>query len=149
MTLQLGVHVENGKYPTLNHFLNSRYLLLCFNSENCLSCCSEFVRIPSVFVLHLIPVGVQSVFPHPMLLLSPNKCVPVKDHVQIQRPRKSPASSFFLLGWSNQRLLTPNNAPECLIRPLQKDCIRHLHSYAMRTDKGFMLAEEMLSWLQQ
>ncbi|RAW96813.1 MULTISPECIES: Tn3 family transposase [unclassified Photorhabdus] len=29
----------------------------------------------------------------------------------------------------------------------QKDCIRHLHSYAMRTDKGFMLAEEMLSWL--
>lgn len=32
-------------------------------------------------------------------------------------------------------------------RTLQKDCIRHLHSYAMRTDKGFTLAEEMLSWL--
>ncbi|HHC4827994.1 TPA: DUF4158 domain-containing protein, partial [Klebsiella michiganensis] len=32
-------------------------------------------------------------------------------------------------------------------RSLQKDCIRHLHPYAMRTDKGFMLAEEMLSWL--
>jgi uncharacterized protein YyaL (SSP411 family) len=30
---------------------------------------------------------------------------------------------------------------------MQKDCIRHLHPYAMRTDKGFMLAEEMLSWL--
>ncbi|MDE4760858.1 Tn3 family transposase, partial [Klebsiella pneumoniae] len=32
-------------------------------------------------------------------------------------------------------------------RSMQKDCIRHLHPYAMRTDKGFMLAEEMLSWL--
>lgn len=32
-------------------------------------------------------------------------------------------------------------------RTLQKDCTRHLHSYAMRTDKGFTLAEEMLSWL--
>ncbi|CAI1234971.1 Transposase and inactivated derivatives, TnpA family [Serratia ficaria] len=32
-------------------------------------------------------------------------------------------------------------------RSRQKDCIRHLHPYAMRTDKGFMLAEEMLSWL--
>ena len=32
-------------------------------------------------------------------------------------------------------------------RSLQKDCIQHLHPYAMRTDKGFMLAEEMLSWL--
>lgn len=32
-------------------------------------------------------------------------------------------------------------------RSMQKDCIRHLHPDAMRTDKGFMLAEEMLSWL--
>ncbi len=32
-------------------------------------------------------------------------------------------------------------------RTLQKDCIRHLHSCAMRTDEGFTLAEEMLSWL--
>ncbi len=32
-------------------------------------------------------------------------------------------------------------------RTLQTDCRRHLHSSAMRTDKGFTLAEEMLSWL--
>jgi hypothetical protein len=28
-----------------------------------------------------------------------------------------------------------------------KTCIRHLYPHAMRTDKGFLLAEEMLSWL--
>lgn len=32
-------------------------------------------------------------------------------------------------------------------RALQKICIRHLYRHAMRTDKGFLLAEEMLSWL--
>lgn len=37
--------------------------------------------------------------------------------------------------------LTPFN------RALQKNCIRHLYPHAMRTDKGFLLAEEMLSWL--
>jgi hypothetical protein len=33
-------------------------------------------------------------------------------------------------------------------RALQKTCIRHLYPHAMRTDRGFLLAEEMLSWLQ-
>lgn len=32
-------------------------------------------------------------------------------------------------------------------RALQKNCIRHLYPHAMRTDRGFLLAEEMLSWL--
>lgn len=32
-------------------------------------------------------------------------------------------------------------------RALQKACIRHLYPHAMRTDRGFLLAEEMLSWL--
>ncbi|KUQ07728.1 Tn3 family transposase [Klebsiella aerogenes] len=32
-------------------------------------------------------------------------------------------------------------------RALQKTCIRHLYPHAMRTDRGFLLAEEMLSWL--
>ncbi|RAP73094.1 Tn3 family transposase [Candidatus Erwinia dacicola] len=32
-------------------------------------------------------------------------------------------------------------------RALQKICIRHLYPHAMRTDRGFLLAEEMLSWL--
>ena len=42
-----------------------------------------------MFVLHLIPVGDQNVFLHPVLLLSLNKFVQVKDLVQIQRPLKS------------------------------------------------------------
>ncbi|MBB6117948.1 hypothetical protein F4826_004928 [Rahnella inusitata] len=33
-------------------------------------------------------------------------------------------------------------------RALQKICIRHLYPHAMRTDKGFLLAEGMLSWLR-
>lgn len=32
-------------------------------------------------------------------------------------------------------------------RSLQKTCIRHLYPHAMRTDKGLILAEEMLAWL--
>lgn len=32
-------------------------------------------------------------------------------------------------------------------RALQKTCIRHLYPHAMRTDRGCLLAEEMLSWL--
>jgi hypothetical protein len=32
-------------------------------------------------------------------------------------------------------------------RAQQKTCIRHLYPHAMRTDRGFLLAEEMLSWL--
>ncbi len=32
-------------------------------------------------------------------------------------------------------------------RSLQKTCIRHLYPHAMRTDKGWLIAEEMLSWL--
>jgi hypothetical protein len=32
-------------------------------------------------------------------------------------------------------------------RALQKTCIRHLYPHAMRTDKGLILAEEMLAWL--
>lgn len=33
-------------------------------------------------------------------------------------------------------------------RSLQKVCIRHLYPHAMRTDRGILLAEEMLAWLQ-
>jgi TnpA family transposase len=32
-------------------------------------------------------------------------------------------------------------------RSLQKNCVRHLYPHAMRTDKGFQLAKEMLNWL--
>ncbi|MEQ5306289.1 Tn3 family transposase [Providencia rettgeri] len=32
-------------------------------------------------------------------------------------------------------------------KPLQKMCISHLYPHAMRTDKGLILAEEMLIWL--
>lgn len=49
------------------------------------------------------------------------------------------------LGTSDRTLSLHGTIP---VQPVNaKDCIRHLHPYAMRTDKGFMLAEEMLSWL--
>nr|AAX22063.2 hypothetical protein O2ColV85 [Escherichia coli] len=64
-------------------------------------------------------VGDQNVFLHPVLLLSLNKFVQVKDLVQIQRPLKSLALSLFPAELVRS---TPPNARQCTLMPDSVSC---------------------------
>lgn len=81
--------------------------------------------------------------------ISPHDCVVFRlaAHLKVQSDLWAEYASREVTRWEHLAELYRYLELSPFNRALQKTCIRHLYPHAMRTDRGFLLAEEMLSWL--
>ncbi|STV04227.1 transposase TnpA, Tn21 [Klebsiella pneumoniae] len=122
---------------------------MCFLSEHDLALINKHRRPANrlgfaVLLCYLRGPG----FP-PDKSISPHDCVVFRlaAHLKVQSDLWAEYASREVTRWEHLAELYRYLELSPFNRALQKTCIRHLYPHAMRTDRGFLLAEEMLSWL--
>ena len=122
---------------------------MCFLSEHDLALINKHRRPANrlgfaVLLCYLRGPG----FP-PDKSISPRDCVVFRlaAHLKVQSDLWAEYASREVTRWEHLAELYRYLELSPFNRARQKNCIRHLYPHAMRTDRGFLLAEEMLSWL--